>query len=90
MVNIFPKDITLWFGQDSNPEPSVPDPNALTTRPQCTLRRPANLYDFLYLNTAQSQTSPIVLPEDELAQIVNTREKKSTCSIYIYIYIVYM
>ena len=34
MVNVFPKDITLWSGQDSNPGPSAPDPDALTTRPQ--------------------------------------------------------
>ena len=34
VVNIFPKDITPWSGQDSNPGPSAPDPDALTTRPQ--------------------------------------------------------
>ena len=32
VVNIFPKDITLWSGKDSNLGPS--DPDALTTRPQ--------------------------------------------------------
>ena len=34
VVNVFPKDITSWSGQDSNPGPSAPDPDALTTRPQ--------------------------------------------------------
>ena len=34
MVNVFPKDITLWSEQDSNPGPSAPDPDALTTIPQ--------------------------------------------------------
>ena len=34
VVNIFPKDITPWSGQDSNPGPSAPDPDALYTRPQ--------------------------------------------------------
>ena len=34
MINIFPKDIMLWGGQDSNPGPSTPSPDALTTRPQ--------------------------------------------------------
>ena len=33
MVNVFPKDIMLWSGQDSNPGPSALDPDALTTRP---------------------------------------------------------
>ena len=33
MVNIFPKDITPWSGQDSNPGPSASYPDALYTRP---------------------------------------------------------
>ena len=37
MVNVFPKDITPWSGQDANPGPSAPDPDALSTRPQRTL-----------------------------------------------------
>ena len=45
VVNVFPKDITPWSGQDSNPGPSAPDPDALYIRPQ----RPHgndNLYQF--------------------------------------------
>ena len=37
MVNIFPKDITPWSCQDSNPGPSAPDPDALTAIPQLPL-----------------------------------------------------
>ena len=31
-VNVFPKDITPWSDNDSNPGPSAPDPDSLTTR----------------------------------------------------------
>ena len=33
-VSGFPKDITPWPGQDSNPGPSDPDPDVLNTQPQ--------------------------------------------------------
>ena len=34
VVNIFPKDITTWPGQDSNPRPFGPESGVLTTRPR--------------------------------------------------------
>ena len=34
MINVFPKHIKSKSGKDSNPEPSAPNLDALTTRPE--------------------------------------------------------
>ena len=45
VVNFFPKEITLWPGQDSNPGPSAPDPDALTTRSQMKIELKVDFLD---------------------------------------------
>ena len=52
MVNIFPKDITTWLGQDSNPQPFGPESGVLTTRP----RRPLVCIErWLYCSSDTTQ-----------------------------------
>ena len=46
VLNIFPKDITPWFVQDSNPGPSAPDRDSLTTRTQPTTMHNGHLFQF--------------------------------------------